>query len=481
MAIERSLFPKGQAWFNERKNAAGYHYAPFSCYGFAWTAVVFILCLNDHQLLDFTRILKEMYSISPQDFRKKKFSTEIYSFLDTVSIFHQSDYFSRLFDMEPKLMVTQDALRMLPFVLSDSFLKAQVSKEVLINTIDSFSNTYNRGSLVWYLATLEKTINDMQEEHAVFDRPIVLMLSSGGHRISLSFNLHAKEWLFIDIEHGLPQSFKTHTDLALTLLQALSANKDTVFTTQIMGRPEDAALLEELANRWKNHPIMIEYILRVTKDKLKRVDSSDRNLIIRAAGQGEGDSNIIDTLLALAASDKQALPKEWQLYMQDALWAACFGNHLTIVEKLLQAGVNDKNSVYKNLSLLAYTAFIGQYDIVNLLLAYGANPDQVFKTSLSELEDINHCLGYTNKMKEFLYSRYSHRDVNFFKKNSTTKQISLTALDMAIIADEQKIADRLKNASKAKQLRLFSLDRDSQKEFPPLTRETQYASRRTWR
>lgn len=58
----------------------------------------------------------------------------------------------------------------------------------------------------------------------------------------------------------------------------------------------------------------------------------------------------------------------------NALWFACFQNHLPLIRLLINAGIDLDNQNDNGVTVLMYAASAGKTEVVKLLLAAGANP-----------------------------------------------------------------------------------------------------------
>ncbi len=69
-----------------------------------------------------------------------------------------------------------------------------------------------------------------------------------------------------------------------------------------------------------------------------------------------------------------------------ALWAACYGDHLTIMHELMEAGANVNHQNPEGVTVLMYAASAGKTDAVELLVEAGAALDLTNKDDFSALD-----------------------------------------------------------------------------------------------
>ncbi|MEQ1620986.1 MAG: ankyrin repeat domain-containing protein [Methylococcales bacterium] len=90
--------------------------------------------------------------------------------------------------------------------------------------------------------------------------------------------------------------------------------------------------------------------------------------LILASQQGRSD--IIDFLL-----EENASPDVVDQYGNNALWAACYADDSKCIEVLINAGINlDHQNVASGATALIFAASSGRENVVEQLLAAGANP-----------------------------------------------------------------------------------------------------------
>ncbi len=178
----------------------------------------------------------------------------------------------------------QDATKALPILASEA-----LEKNGGIRSSDSFSGRYNLSELKDYFLTFQEAIPGA-----------ALVLISGGHAISVSYDNETKKWMFFDpyqfAKEGTDiQYFDSADQIAQSVRYAFAVRSVfTTFATEIV------TTVKQPIQEWLTHDKM-QAMHRVTKDKVKPnpTNSSEETWLYVAAQRGHYDT--VQKLLHLGA------------------------------------------------------------------------------------------------------------------------------------------------------------------------------------
>jgi thiosulfate/3-mercaptopyruvate sulfurtransferase len=105
-----------------------------------------------------------------------------------------------------------------------------------------------------------------------------------------------------------------------------------------------------------------------TGDDLNAVGTCGLTPFMRAARQGDADK-------VRALLERGALLETRNADGNNALWFACVGEHLDMIELLVKLGIDIDNQNDNGATCLMYASSTGKEAVVKALLAAGANPN----------------------------------------------------------------------------------------------------------
>jgi hypothetical protein len=249
--------PNDQKWLDLRMKTLGYVSDIGVCFGIAYMGMQAILSMD---INTFDQRLKEINAIPISEFANKMASireqqknakekidnslTEISAFFDGVELAHHAGLYPYLFEDKVR---SQKIERSLTSLVVSKKLEAEGG----LAEIDSFSGIYTQENLITYFEELKKTIEITNHP----PQPIVLMLTSVNHTITIGFDPNSKRWMLIDANHLPTKYFSETRDIVTQVIASLNAdrlsNGMTIFLTQVWGTKSNTDLLKEYIHTWK--------------------------------------------------------------------------------------------------------------------------------------------------------------------------------------------------------------------------------------
>jgi ankyrin repeat protein len=371
---------------------------------------------------------------------------EIPAFLEGVELYHQALKYPELFppmeeksqadskeEKKPSTVPTkQNAMLTMPLVES----KALEGLHIGIVPGGDFSGAYDLSDLTIYFKTLANALHENQ-----FNLPISLILSSGNHTITVSYDPGTKKWLFINAgQLSLStQPINNPEGIARAVLGAFSKNNVACFSTQLYAPASQHDKLKKVLERcndqqpWKD-------VHAVNQTKAALSDSNNVSWLSIAARNGHTDT--VKTLI----DSKAEIDKPDDKKGITPLYVAASNGHTDVVDVLIKAGANVNKPTHKGLTPLYVAVRKGHLKIAQALLKEGAISTlkdllKILKASNNELK----AAVYENLQSQWATLITTKKDLdtlsNFYDSEHITQIANLlliNAIDNATKKEEQQ-------------------------------------------
>lgn len=388
---ENFIFDAGQTWLITRMQSLGYNPDPEGiCFGLAYMAMQALLLgevdVFNKRLHDianvpenvFSELVKSAYSKQNlnQDNLDSKLS-DVLSFFDSIELYCNPEEHSELFEKD-KAPRSQNPLVVMPVVMPE-----KLEKQGGIITTTRISGIYTADALEIYFQTLREAI----ENEYVID-PIVFILNSGDHTITVSFDPKNQCWWTIDPERMPVEKLLDERAVAEVVMEAFTESDICTFSANIYATGTFGQnKLNEVIERWQRNPsyqdihdleipIMIEELEDLPEDELnfsveinlimkyEAVDSRDYSLLYTAASAN--DLKLVCSLLKYDIDVNNECIDEFT-----PLMVAIQDSSLEVVSVLLEHNeININLTNDKGLTPFMVALIRGQNDIIKKILEY---------------------------------------------------------------------------------------------------------------
>lgn len=399
------------------------------------------------------------------------------AFFDGVELHQQRKLYPHLFeDTEP---LTQD-----------SFVKLTTPQKIknqgeIASLPQRLSGVYKHNELATdYFALLRKKINSMAPKPA---EPICLAISGYGlkHAVAVSYDPQSDKWSLIDANTPPSQEYTEDAAIAQALIKACSKNEIAVIETIVYSFTGNEHL-ERVLTSWMQE--VQKRALVDIRNKIKWKDSNegtwlmaaisanDHELIKRLAANGaninapRGDG-VTPLIYAILSKNKEAIEAlldcgvELDIshdYADTPLRVAVSEQDVEIIKLLLEKGA-DPNFLPENSVESAFNDVVktNNYELVNLMLAYGAS---YAKDRQNDVSTIEHAIrrGYSESLKAILEHGYDPNAIDPEDNNPLFLAVKYKQLDIAKLLLEFGADPDQQDGPEGKSAREFAEENDLQ-------------------
>lgn len=278
--------------------------------------------------------------------------------------------------------INQDEKLVTPLVMPEELKKEKGVVNLIefaIPNKNSFCGMYSQDDLISYLNSFSSMINGL---NATCTRPIALNLGSPNHAIVISYDPHAKEWMFLDPE-DMPTQFLKSDDTKALADKIQDAFKDhksktsshyITFSTSIYCTGNDSLHLKEPFKNWYTESQKSFHLL--TKEKATTIDMNHACLLHLAVK--DNDKELVENILSLCTSEaemKSIINATLKDGMSPLIYAAQFGHH-DLARLLIQLGADVNHLKENNTTALHLALNNSDHDMIDLLLRNNAHLTQ---------------------------------------------------------------------------------------------------------
>jgi len=360
----------GQFWLLSAMQKQGYYHDrditnQGACLGVASMAAKAVLC-RDINTFD-----QRIHQIAEE---KDNVDFNVLAFFDGVAIHQDIEWYPQLFakNSSPK---NQDQ------TLALSILPQQLEEQGGIDLLAKFSGLYSKIDLINYLRTFENTITDEQ--------PIVLILTSADHAITVNYNLENNGWLLIDANELPTQKIRSPENIAEKIISAFYSRTSLSFTSN----QDCAAIFSEIYCVKSNTSAPDAITAWMESDSWKKLHAFN----IRKVNRTDDTCNASWLFIAAKSNDLVTIKKIIANQETDPnlpslknkltpLHAAARYEYIEIAEELLRHPKIDINQTdWQGETALFLAAKYGNKQIIQLFIENGANPEITCEISTRDL------------------------------------------------------------------------------------------------
>lgn len=280
---------------------------------------------------------------------------EIPAFIEGVELYMNPYIYSRYFEKQlaPK---TQHGMMTAPVVRP---------KELgAITEVEKFTGVYTKEELVLYFQALREAVKKYN-----FKEPISLVLTSGGHAITVGYSPVEDEWQLINSADFPTKYIKSTQEIAEEACGAFSKNSVAAIATHFIGLARDEEKLKAIITMWQEQ---IASLHTVTPQKAVMTDSHATSWLYLAAAENQYD--LVKTLVENDA-DVNAAMKSGSSPLHVAVQFGCSKIVKFLLDHQANANIEKKNGV----TPLFIAALQGYLDIFNELKANGADDKKIWE------------------------------------------------------------------------------------------------------
>lgn len=313
----------------------------------------------------------------------QRFDAEILRQHEDIEIFLQATYMLyapfKLTEYFPKekMPIAQDSLAVFPLIMP-SASETQGGLTEVKHTI----GVYSEKKLDTYFSSLLDEIRKSKYEF-----PMSFVLEATSHTITVGYMpSETPQWIVAN-PYAFPKFTRTNDvkEVAKAVMASFPGNEKVTFVSRILVAGNNKAQATDLVNNWlkpKEHSIFtapMEKIQKITAKKAKHIDHQGGSLLYLAARTG--NLGMMEELFKLGADPN---PDQKFKNKKLPLAIAIFWQQTAAVEKLLKnkAHVDAINPEAKDdfaYKPIYIAAKFGNAAIMELLLSYKANPNEVFE------------------------------------------------------------------------------------------------------
>lgn len=246
--------------------------------------------------------------------------------------------------------------------ISPLVLSTKLEEQGGVCRLEKLSGIYTMDELTQYFEGLRQTI---KQTSPPLNDPIVFVLISSQHAITIAYNPTRDDWMAVDANQLPTQCIENTNDLAHWIMEALLCNNIVAFSTEIYVNQSNKHRYSRVITAWKNHRDW-ESMHNVCL-KSQWTDANQASWLHVAAISEQ--TEIVNQLIAHQANLNSPLLNNHATPLQIAVTV----QSTPITETLLTHGANPNVTTKEQYSSLMQAANYGNNELLTLLLAYYAN------------------------------------------------------------------------------------------------------------